>query len=155
MSEETTEATTEAEKETGKGLRAQLEKTLAENRELKADKMGQTFASLGLETERGLGKAIAKEYDGELSKDAIAAYAQSEYGYTAPEVVPQHPDTPAIYQEHARLDQVGQTAGSVAVPTEFETLAKAEADGDYATALQIKGEQVANMFRNQNPQTGR
>jgi len=146
MSEETTETTSEEPKETGKGLRAQLEKTLAENRELKADKLGATFASLGLELDKGLGKAIAKEYDGALSKEAVAEFAKEEYGYVAEPVVPQHPDTPVITQEHARLDQVGQTAGSVAAPTQDEQLAAAEAAGDYTTTMGIKGNQVAKMF---------
>jgi len=146
MPEETTETTDEATPETGKGLRAQLEKTLAENKELKADKLGSTFASLGLELDKGLGKAIAKEYDGALSKEAVAQFAQAEYGYVAPEIVPQHPDAPVITQEHARLDQVGQTAGSVAAPTQDEQLAAAEAAGDYTTTMSIKGGQVAKMF---------
>lgn len=38
--------------------------------------------AIGLDPDVGLGKAIAKEYDGELTREAIAAYASEEYGFT-------------------------------------------------------------------------
>ena len=86
-----------------------------------------------------------KEYDGEMSKDAILGYAVSEYSYEAGEGVI-HPQAEAIAQGQAALDQVGQTAGSLVAPTQDDVLAKAEAEGDYATTLAIKGQQVADAM---------
>ena len=57
------------------------------------------------------------------------------------------PEATEIVDEQARLDAVGETAGSVAEPTKDETLAKAEADRDTDTSLQIKGDQLAAMMR--------
>lgn len=143
MDPETTETETV---ETGKGLRAKLEEVLAENRELKADKRQTAFEKAGLATDTGLGKAIFKEYDGELSEDAVREYAKTEYGWEA-DPDSQHPDAPQIAQEQARLDAVGETAGSVVAPTQAEILAKAEAEGDVQTTMALKGQQVAEMFR--------
>ncbi len=39
------------------------------------------------------------------------------------------------------------TAGSVAAPTQVDALAKAEAEGDHATSLAIKGQQMAEMLK--------
>ncbi len=144
MAEETTETTTE---ETGGGLRRQLEATLAENKQLKADKLAGSFKEIGLDPTTGLGKAIAQVYDGETSTEALAEFAETEYGHTA-EVVPEtHPQAAAINQGQAALDQVGQGAGSVPVPTQADTLAKAEAEGDYQKTMAIKSAQVADMFQ--------
>jgi len=144
---ETTETTAQSdEKETGKGLRAQLEKTIAENRKLKAREMARSFDEIGLTPDKGLGKAIAKEYDGEISTEALLEYAKGEYGYEPPEREEQPPIAGQITQEQARLDTVGQAAGSVKTPTQAEILAKAEAEGDVNTSLNIKAQQLETMM---------
>jgi len=142
MSEETVETPAE---ETGKGLRAQLEKTLAENKTLKAEKLTESLEAIGLNESDGLGKAIAKEYSGEYSKDAIAGYAQEEYGHTFEAQPPVNPQAAVIAQGQGQVDAASQGAGSIpVVPTNSESLAKAEAEGDYATAMAIKSQQVAD-----------
>ena len=155
MAEATTEETVETpdpeakEKSEAKGLRGQLENALKDNKKLRSTILTEAYVKLDLDTETGLGKAIAKEYDGAASFDALAAYAKDEYGheYTAPVTEPVTNE--AITQGHAALDQVGQTAGSVPVsPTDGDVLAKAEAEGDYETTMAIKGQQMADMMRN-------
>ena len=145
MTEETTDTGTE--EETGGGLRRQLEATLAENRTLKADKLSGSFKEIGLDPTTGLGKAIAKEYDGEISTEALAAFADSEYGHKFEAQAETHPQAQAINQGQAALDQAGQTAGSVPTPTQADVLAKAEAEGDYSKTMAIKSAQVAEMFQ--------
>ena len=148
MSEEITETTEQAPE--AKGLRAKLEETLAENTRLRANALTEAFDKLGLETTSGLGKAIAKEYDGEANYDALAAYAHDEYGHSPKEEEEETP-TPqaqAVNQGHQRLEQVAQTSGSVPVTPEVgDALAKAEAEGDYATTMQIKSQQMSDMMR--------
>jgi murein DD-endopeptidase MepM/ murein hydrolase activator NlpD len=142
---ETTETTEDQVTETGKGLRAQLEASLSRERELKARILNEAYAELGLNPEVGLGKAIAKEYEGEASKEALAAYATQEYGYTPP-IAEDSPIAGTVQHEQARLDAVQQTAGSIPAPTRQEELAAAEAQGDYRKALDIKGQEVASWF---------
>ena len=133
--------------ETGKGLRAQLEASLAKNREHDARDRVSAFKAIGLDTEAGYGKAIALSYNGDPTEEAVAAYAKDEFGYV-PETTPtEHPLQEQIQNESARLDQVGNTAGSVAVPSQTDELAKAEAEGDYRTTLAIKSQQIAESFR--------
>ena len=143
MSEEV-EETTQSEPE-AKGLRAQLETALSENKDLKAKDRDRAFTDAGLDITKGVGKAVYKEYDGDMTKDAILGYATEEYSYEAGEGVV-HPQAEAIAQGQAALDQVGQTAGSVVPPTQSDELAKAEAEGDYATTLAIKGQRVADSL---------
>lgn len=76
----------EGQGQSGKGLRDQLEAALAEINELKQQvETSQTasrelaFVKAGVDTENGVGKLLAKTYDGDLDPEAIKAYAQ-EYG---------------------------------------------------------------------------
>ena len=147
----TTEETVvdEEPKETGKGLRTQLEKVLAENKKLKADQMESAFEKIGLSPANGLGKAIAKEYEGEPTPEAVAAYAANEYGYNRPEV--QHPQAQTIVTEQARVDQVAQvTVPVTSAQTEAQAIAEAEAAGDFDRAGAIKAAQMQRLVnRNQ------
>lgn len=76
----------EDQSQSGKGLRDQLEAALAEINTLKQQvETSQTasrelaFVKAGIDTENGVGKLLAKTYDGELDPEAIKTYAQ-EYG---------------------------------------------------------------------------
>ncbi len=147
MDEETTEVAEKTDKpEEAKGLRKQLNDAHAVIAKQRTDILTPAYSQLGLDPTKELGKAIAKEYEGEASFDALAAYAKAEYGYEHTPVDPAHPDAVAIAQGQAALDQVGQVAGSVVAPTQGDVLGKAEAEGDYATTMAIKGQQLAAML---------
>ena len=148
MDEETTEATEKTEKpEEAKGLRKQLNDAHAVIAKQRTDILTPAYAKLGLTPDKELGKAISKEYEGEASFDALAKFAKDEYGYEVPATEESHPDAEAIVQGQAALDQVGQVAGSVVEPTQGDVLGKAEAEGDYATTMAIKGQQLAAMLK--------
>ena len=149
MSEET-EATEVEEKtdkpEEARGLRKQLNEAHAVIAKQRTDILTPAYNQLGLDPTKELGKAIAKEYEGEASFDALAKYAKDEYGYEFTPVDPANPQVEVIAQAQAALDQVGQTAGSVVTPTQNEVLDKAEAEGDYRTTMAIKGRQLTDML---------
>ena len=148
MDEETTEVAEKTEKpEEAKGLRKQLNDAHAVIAKQRTDILTPAYEKLSLNPEIGLGKAIAKEYEGEASFDALAKYAKDEYGYEHVAPDPAHPDAAIIAQGQAALDQVGQSAGSVVAPTQSDVLGKAEAEGDYATTMAIKGQQLAAMLK--------
>jgi hypothetical protein len=150
----TTELSDEG-KETGKGLRGQLEKQIEKTNEVQADNqalrtqlLDRSYLELGLDPTKLIGKAIAEKYEGAPNTEALAEFAKAEYGFEPVPVTEANPLTQQIGSQQAALDQVGQTAGSVPVlPTENDALAQAEAAGDYATAMAIKGNQVADMFK--------
>jgi len=151
MSEETTETTetNEPAQETGKGLRAQLEKALAENKGLRAGKLADSFKEIGLDVNAGYGKAIAQNYDGEITVEAVATYAKDEFGYVKPEAT--HPAAPVIAQAQAQADQFGQVATPVQPATSLsEQLAAAEAAGDHELIGAIQGQQMQDMMDRQN-----
>ena len=143
-------------KDTGKGLRGQLEKQIAatkveqdKNAVLRTQLLDRSYTELGLDPTKLVGKAIAENYDGEPTTEALAAYAKEQYSYEPVAAAPAaHPLAGQIESQQNALDQIGQTAGSVPVaPAQGDVLAKAEAEGDYATTMAIKGAQVADMFR--------
>lgn len=137
---------TDGGKDTGGGLRKQLETSLAENKKLKADARARAFKDAGLDTSNGLGKAISQVYEGEATQEAVAEFAKDEYGWQrAPSDA--HPQAEQIETEQARVDEVGNTAGSIVPPSEADALATAEAAGDYGTTLNIKGQQMAEMLK--------
>lgn len=70
----------------GSGLRAQLEAALEENKQLKERlSTGENavrelaFRDAGIDTKSGVGKLLAKTYDGDLEPEAIGAFAK-EHG---------------------------------------------------------------------------
>lgn len=135
------------------GMRQKLKEMSARIRELEAEKetdagefrsrsMAQAFTSIGLDPQVGIGKAIKVTFDGEPEQLAEFAASEFEYEYGGQE----HPYARAIAQGQAALDQVGQTAGSIAPPTQADELAKAEAKGDHATTLAMKGAQLSALL---------
>ena len=92
-----------------------------DNTELRKDTMERHLATIGLEEATGLGKVIAREYDGDFTADGVATYAKDEYGheYTPPaeEVadVSANPQADEIAAGQQALDQV-QGASSPAEP---------------------------------------
>jgi hypothetical protein len=128
-------------------LRAALKREREENAGLRAQQMTSVYAEADLDLTKGLGKAIAKEYDGPMTLEALTAYASEEYGYVVPEA-PSNPQAQLITSEQTRLDTAAQGAGSVPVaPTSEQAIAEAEAAGDYATAMSLKGEEMADWFK--------
>ncbi len=154
MSEEETTETPEVEKETGKGLRAQLEKQIAATKSeqevsagYRTQLLDRSYKELGLDPTKLVGKAIAEKYDGLPTTEGLAEFAKEEYGYEPPQADEQHPQAQQIAQGQAALDQVGQTAGSIVPPTQQDALAKAEAEGDHATSMAIKSAQLEGLMK--------
>jgi hypothetical protein len=144
------EVTETAEVETEpKGMRAQIESLSAELRDFKSDKRDGIISELGLDAASGLGLVLVEQFDsGALPLDKIAETATGKYGHVVPEVAPlAHPQAQAITEGTERLDAIEQTAGSIVNPTEGDVLAKAEAEGDYATTMAIKGQQIAALLK--------
>ncbi len=132
-------------KESAGGLRKQLEGALGEIRELKSGKRDEILASIGLDPQLGLGKALVEKFDeGKLTIENLAEVAVAEYGHVVPEG--QHPQAQQIAQGQADIDALQATGGSVAPFTQGDKIAKAEADGDTTTSIALKGDQLINMF---------
>ena len=129
-----------------KGLRKQLGEAHAKIKELEADKLTAAFDEIGMDPTKGLGKAVAKEYDGEISTEALSQYIQDEYGVEPQAQAPADPVAQEIQTQQAAIDAASAGAGSVVAPTQAELLAKAEAEGDVQTTMALKGQQVADMF---------
>ena len=148
---ETAEETPEGDKpkDEAKGMRAQIENLSKENRELKADKRDGIISGLGLKADEGIGMVLVEQFDkGDLALDGIVK-ASEKYGHVVPEVQPQqNPMAGQIAQSQQALDNIGQTAGSIAPPTDNEQLAKAEADKDFNTTIAMKSAQIGEMLRN-------
>ncbi len=134
--------------ETGgpKELRDALKKEKDISHKYRSQLMSGVFDEIGLNPETGLGKAIAKEYDGEPTVEALTEYAKEEYGHVVPET-PENPKAPAITEGQKQLDAVNSQSQPVTPGTESEALNKAHAEGDYATAGAIKAARVERMFK--------
>lgn len=74
--------TDEAQKLANKAVRDYADSVKSENVTLRSGQTGMYLSSIGLDPEQGLGKAIAKEYDGTITQEAIAEYAAEEYGHS-------------------------------------------------------------------------
>lgn len=144
----TTEATPNEQDEpqapTGEGpaeLREAYNREKARNKALTDEVMGIRLGEIGLDPTVGLGKAIAKEYDGELSVEAIAQFAKDEYAYEG-----QTTQSPQVVGQ-ARIDEVAATGTPVTpnLPTDdpqMEALQKAASAGDIRASLALKTMQL-------------
>lgn len=135
---EVNEETPEVEDHTSgpKELREALKRSNQENKELRARVMKDEFAKAGLDPTKGLGKAIAKEYDGELDAEAIKAYASEEYGWEAGSQ--ENPLQPQIDAGNERLEQVQNSSQPIEANTLQEKARKAAAEGDMVAAANAK-----------------
>ena len=138
----------EATDDEPKGLRARLEAALDENKALKATQLETSIKAIGLNPDSGLGKAVAKTFSGDITSDAVAEFAKSEYEWEVPEVQPvQSPVAQAITDSHAVLDGVNEAAGSITPPSTQDQIAAAEAAGNFDAAIAMKGAQLGAMLR--------
>ena len=63
-----------------KQLRDEFKKLKAENKAFKAQAMNTALESLGLEADKGIGKAVTKLYDGEMNVNDIKDFVSNEFG---------------------------------------------------------------------------
>lgn len=148
---ETTETTETSSDETAevdgpKQLREALKRTQAENAKLTEALMTRSYSEAGLDTSTGLGKAIAKEYKGEPTTEALLAFAKDEYGYE-PQAVPDNPKAQVIYNEQTKLDSVQAVSGSTVPLNESDALRAASAAGDLRTAGAIKAAKLRRLIK--------
>ncbi len=87
-------------------LRAAYKRLKDENKELRADAMQTHLATFDLNTQSGLGVAVAKHYDGPVNAEALATHLRDEYGIESAVTPPASEETQAL----DRLDQAMQNS---------------------------------------------
>lgn len=126
--------TEEAQKLANKAVRDYADSVKGENVTMRGGLMGTYLSEIGLDASTGLGKAIAKEYEGAIDQETVASYAAEEYGYShnveAGETA--EPNEQAA-QITAATEQVAQT-DSVSAPVTPATSADQLAEADQKLA---------------------
>lgn len=150
VNEDTTDAPEEVVTEASgpKQLREALKRSQEEASGYRTQLMSSAYQEVGLNPNEGLGKAIAKEYDGEPTSAALAEYAKTEYKYES-EVTPENEKSTQIAAGQTVLDKVDAVSIHTTPKTEMEELAKAQSDGDLTKQGQIKANQLGKMFARQ------
>jgi hypothetical protein len=128
-----------------KELRAALKRTNEENAELRGLLMKDAWTAIDLDPERGLGKAIAKEYKGQPTASALAEYAATEYGHNVPDA-PENPAEPVITDATAQAEAIRNVTQPVVPDAPEEARRKAEAERDWDTAGNIKANKLRRMM---------
>ena len=114
MEENTQQVTTEeVEDESTDGikqLREEYKKLKAENKQFKANAMTSALSSLGLEPDKGIGKAVTKLYDGDLTVEAIKEFVAQEFGEVSSSEQPsQQPDINSnVVEAQSRVEQLNK-----------------------------------------------
>lgn len=130
-----------------KQLREALKHEKAKNRQLTTKLMDRAYQEAKLDPTTGLGKAIAKEYDGDPDAESLLAFAKEEYGYE-PTADDPNPEATQRREQQAVVDNVeAQTVPSTNVPlTDSEALREASASGDLVTAGNIKAAKLRKLM---------
>ena len=107
-----------------KQLREEYKKLKAENKQFKANAMDNALSSLGLQADKGIGKAVTKLYDGEVTVDAIKEFVAQEFGEVSSSEQPSAaPDvTNNVVEAQSRVEQlnkIGVNAEPVDISQEF------------------------------------
>ena len=103
-----------------KQLREEYKKLKAENKQFKANAMENALSSLGLQADKGIGKAVTKLYDGEVTVDAIKEFVAQEFGEVSsseqPSAAPEV--TNNVVEAQSRVEQLNRI-GVNAEPTDI------------------------------------
>lgn len=126
--------------------RDQIEAAKAENSELqkqlnrqKVALMEAAFEKVGLDPTKGIGKAVAKAWEGEPDADAIRQYAIEDWDWEPPAEAGQgHPLAGEINAAQQRVNGAVQGAEGVPVEQIDLDIAQAEERGDFASAMSLK-----------------
>ena len=106
-----------------KQLRDEFKKLKAENKAFKAQAMNSALESLGLESDKGIGKAVTKLYDGEMNVSDIKDFVSNEFGDAInAEPVVENNVAENVTQAQGRVEQLnklGVNAEPVDISQEF------------------------------------
>ena len=107
-----------------KQLRDEYKKLKAENKAFKANAMNNALSSLGLQADKGIGKAVTKLYTGDVTVEAIQDFVAKEFGEVSSSTQPAAPVdmTQNVVEAQSRvetLNQIGVNAEPVDVQAEF------------------------------------
>tara|TARA_Y100000592_G_scaffold78180_1_gene122859 strand:- start:22 stop:543 length:522 start_codon:yes stop_codon:yes gene_type:complete len=106
-----------------KQLRDEFKKLKAENKAFKAQAMNTALESLGLQSDKGIGKAVTKLYDGEMNVTDIKDFVNNEFGDAInAEPVVQDKITDNVTEAQGRVEQLnklGVNAEPVDISQEF------------------------------------
>lgn len=112
-----------------------------EANKLRVKLLESTFKEVGIDPAKGLGKAIAADYDGEADAEALRNFAIEKWDWEPP--TSENPIAGAVTEAQGRVSAAVKDATSA--PTEQIDLdiAQAEERGDFASAMALK----LNKFR--------
>jgi hypothetical protein len=105
-------------------LRAHADRALARAQAAEAELMGMRLEKIGLDPLKGLGKAIAKEYEGEYTLEAIAQYARDEYQHEYEVAEEESPIAAQIEAAQTQADQLAPSSVPIEPVSEDDIVAK-------------------------------
>ena len=94
-----------------KQLRQEYKKLKAENKQYKAVAMDSALTSIGLSSDKGLGKAVTKLYDGDVTVDAITDFVSKEFGEVNAinaDTTPAAPPNQNVIEAQSRVEQLNR-----------------------------------------------
>lgn len=126
MSDEATQ-----ESQTPAELNRYVKQVEKENKALKAQLLGSHLKGIGLDPERGLGKAVARDYQGDFSAASVVEFAKDEYDHVYEPPNPEEQEeasppqealqpTPAETEEAKLAELNGQSESSTPPPATDE-----------------------------------
>jgi hypothetical protein len=93
-------------------LRDEYKRLKAENKAYKQNVMNSALQSIGLDSDKGIGKAVTKLYDGEMNSESIAQFVQEEFGEGVANVTNEPVQEPTVadnvVQAQSRVEQLNK-----------------------------------------------
>jgi len=130
-------------------LREQLKDRDTKISERDATIRSQAFQLAGVDPTKGIGKAIAASYEGDLTAQAIKDYAKSEFEVELKTVAPttdapvitedgDDPDAATVAAKQAEADKIAAQGAPITDETPDQRIARHETDGNWDAAIDEK-----------------
>lgn len=101
-------------------LRAYADRLKEENKMLRAGAISGALKEIGLSADEGLGLAIAETFDGDITAENVANYAQEKYKHTAEDA-----PVPVAVTEGEKLETLDASSTPVTPPPERDAAREA------------------------------
>ena len=131
-----------------KQMRERIKELESVEKEFKSVQMANAIKDAGFDPDTGAGKALKDLYKGELQADAIKEFA-SQYGWgDAPaEPTQEELQRQRVVSSQDNLDTVIEASVPVEPVGLDDQIAKAQADGDWATSSALKADKLKALLK--------
>lgn len=128
-------------------MRTRIDELTEENQKLAGRVRESAFKEAGIDVTEGMGKAIARLYEGDSDPQAILEFAETEFGWNpsagdqasgGPSTGTPSPGVQRVRESQERMDRVGTSSSPADSDTLDRQIEEAQKRGDVDASMSLK-----------------